>query len=108
MQSDTEDRYVQTILKGVMFLEGSAPKQRVSVLRIESLCAQVIDYSGGRTLDDMIEYVERRVAGIIDEEDDDDADDDDNDDDDEGDDDEGGASDYEDDGEEPEIPKDEL
>lgn len=29
---------------------------------------QIIDYNGGRTLDDLIQYVERRVAGIPEEE----------------------------------------
>jgi hypothetical protein len=30
----------------------------------------VLDYNGGRTLDDLIEYVEKRVAGIPEDEDD--------------------------------------
>ena len=42
---------------------------------------QVLDYNGGRTLEDLIKYVEDRVAGepIGDDDDDDDADDDDDD-----------------------------
>ena len=52
---------------------------------------QMRDYEGGRTLEDLIKYVEDRVAGIP--EDDDDSD----------------QSDMSDDeGEEPDIPKDEL
>lgn len=56
------------------------------------LCAfvQILDYSGGRTLDDLIQYVERKVAGIEDDDDNTDSDDSD------------------DEGEEPEGQRDEL
>ena len=51
---------------------------------------QVLDYSGGhtRTLDDLIEYVENQMAGVSDEDE--------------------YESDSDDEGEEPEVPKDEL
>ena len=49
---------------------------------------QVLDYFGGHTLDDLIEYVEKQMAGVSDEDDD--------------------ESDSDDEGEEPEVPKDEL
>ena len=52
---------------------------------------QVLDYSGGHTLDDLIEYVENQMAGVSDEDDD-----------------ESDSDDSDDEGEEPEVPKDEL
>ena len=61
-----------------------------------------MDYSGGRTLEDLIQYVEKKVAGISD--DDDEDDDDDDDDDNETDTD----SDADEEPAEPEAPKDEL
>ena len=49
---------------------------------------QVLDYSGGHTLDDLIEYVEKQKAGVSDEDDD-----------------ESDSDDSDDEGEEPEVPK---
>ena len=41
-----------------------------------ALCLQVLDYSGGRTLDDLIQYVEGKVSGESDDgEESDDSDD---------------------------------
>ncbi len=60
---------------------------------------QIVDYSGGRTLEDLIKYIEQQVSGKVDEDSDDEEDDEDNtDSDDEG---EGQEE------EEPEVPKDE-
>ena len=50
---------------------------------------QVLDYSNGRTLDDLIKYVENQMAGVSE-------------------DDESDSDDSDDEGEEPEVPKDEL
>lgn len=71
----------------------TVPSEVKSTAYNRVLCAfvQILDYSGGRTLDDLIQYVERKVAGIEDD-DDDDTDSDDSD----------------DEGEEPEGQRDEL
>ncbi len=62
---------------------------RVSVIHY---VFQIVDYSGGRTLEDLIKYVEQQVSGKVGDDDDD--------------------TDSEDEGEgqeeEPEVPKDEL
>ena len=68
------------------------PQTAVSEHDLDGIAVlQVLDYSGGRTLDDLIEYVEKQMAGVSDEDDD-----------------ESDSDDSDDEGEEPEVPKDEL